>query len=70
MREFIVNDGQAWVMFDAESVQDIFEAHGTEISEEQAQDILDEINEEICDAMSYAGMQIIDAHYYRLMEGK
>lgn len=70
MRKFIVNDSKAWVMFDAESVQDIFEAHGTEISEEQAQDILDEINEEICDAMSYAGMQIIDAHYYRLMEGK
>ena len=70
MREFIVNDGQAWVMFDAVSVQSIFASHGTEISEEQAQDILDEINEEICDAMSYAGMQIIDAHYYRLMEGK
>lgn len=70
MREFIVNDGQAWVMFDAVSVQSIFASHGTEISEEQAQDILDEINEDICDAMSYAGMQIIDAHYYRLMEGK
>lgn len=70
MREFIVNDGQAWVMFDAVSVQSIFAAHGAEISEEQAQDILDEINEEICDAMSYAGMEIIDAHYYRLMEGK
>lgn len=70
MRKFIVNDSQAWVMFDAESVQRIFAAHGKNISEEQAQDILDEINEEICDAMSYAGMQIIDAHYYRLMEGK
>lgn len=70
MRKFIVNDNQAWVMFDAGSVQDIFAAHGTDVSEEQAQDILDEINEDICDAMSYAGMQIIDAHYYRLMEGK
>ena len=57
-------------MFDAVSVQSIFASHGTGISEEQAQDILDEINEEICDAMSYAGMQMIDAHYYRLMEGE
>lgn len=70
MREVIVNDSQAWVMFDAVSVQSIFASHGTGISEEQAQDILDEINEEICDAMSYAGMQMIDAHYYRLMEGE
>lgn len=68
MREVTVNDSQAWVMFDAASVQCIFAAHGRKVSEEQAQDILDEINEEICDAMSYAGMQIIDAHYYRLME--
>lgn len=70
MREVTVNDSQAWVMFDAGSVQRIFAAHGRKVSEEQAQDILDEINEEICDAMSYAGMQIIDAHYYRLVEGK
>ena len=70
MRKVTVNDSQAWVMFDAVSVQSIFASHGTDVSEEQAQDILDEINEDICDAMSYAGMQIIDAHYYRLMEGK
>lgn len=67
MRKFIVNDGQAWVMFDAESVQDIFEAQGRQISEEQAQDILDEINDDICDAMSKAGFDVIMDKYYEIM---
>lgn len=69
MRKFIVNDGQAWVMFDAESVQDIFEAQGRQISEEQAQDILDEINDDICDAMSKAGFDVIMNKYYEIMGG-
>lgn len=67
MREFIVNNNQAWVMFDAESVQDIFEAQGRQISEEQAQDILDEINEDICNAMSNAGFEVIMDKYYEIM---
>lgn len=69
MRKFIVNDGQAWVMFDAESVQDIFKAQGRQISEEQAQDILDEINDDICDAMSKAGFDVIMDKYYEIMGG-
>ena len=69
MREVTVNDNQAWVMFDAESVQDIFEAQGRQISEEQAQDILDEINDDICDAMSNAGFDVIMDKYYEIMGG-
>lgn len=67
MRKFTVNDRQAWVMFDAVSVQDIFEAQGRQISEEQAQDILDEINDDICDAMSTAGFEVIMDKYYEIM---
>ena len=69
MREFIVNDSQAWVMFDAGSVQDIFESQGRQLSEEQAQDILDEINDGICDAMSNAGFDVIMDKYYEIMGG-
>lgn len=67
MREVTVNDSQAWVMFDAGSVQSLFAAQGRQISEEQAQDILDEINEEICDAMSNAGFEVIMDKYYEIM---
>ena len=67
MRKFTVYDRQAWVMFDAVSVQDIFEAQGRQISEEQAQDILDEINDDICDAMSTAGFEVIMDKYYEIM---
>lgn len=67
MRKVTVNDRQAWVMFDAVSVQSIFASHGTDVSEEQAQDILDEINEEICDAMSNAGFGVIMDKYYEIM---
>ena len=69
MREFTVNDNQAWVMFDATSVQDIFASEGRQISEEQAQDILDEINEDICYAMSKAGFDVIMDKYYDIMGG-
>lgn len=67
MSEFTVNDSQAWVMFDAGSVQSIFAAQGRQISEEQAQDILDEINDDICDAMSNAGFEVIMDKYYEIM---
>lgn len=67
MREVTVNDSQAWVMFDASSVQSIFAAQGIQISEEQAQNILDESNEEICSAMSNAGFEVIMDKYYEIM---
>lgn len=66
---FEIPENTAWVSFDAESVQNIFGSHGTYLSDEEAQDILDSLNETICDAMSNAGFEIIESEYWKRRNG-
>lgn len=66
---FEIPENTAWVSFDAESVQNIFGGHGVTLSDEEAQDILDSLNETICDAMSNAGFEIIESEYWKRRNG-
>lgn len=66
---FEIPENTAWVSFDAESVQDIFGYHDMNISDEEAQEILDSLRESICSAMSNAGFAIIESEYWKRSNG-
>ena len=74
---FEIPETDVWVSYDAdfvkrvyaESVQNIFGSHGMYLSDEEAQDILDSLNETICDAMSNAGFEIIENEYWKRRNG-
>ena len=54
-----IPDNTVWVSFDAETLQGYFAHEGIDISSDKAQELLDDHEEEIVDAMSNAGADVL-----------